>query len=158
MKNKIISAILCGAMIVGATVSATSCSGKNDKKGGNGEISVMLLEKGLGKDFLNDVADDFYDNTGILVNIDSDPSLDEKVKQDMDADDAQDDIYMVGATYDWVKWAANGTIEDLTDLCDEEYSDGSTINTKIASSIRNLGNIGDHRFIFHFSYFPTFIV
>ena len=89
MKNKIISAILCGAMIVGATVSATSCSGKNDKKGGNGEISVMLLEKGLGKDFLNDVADDFYDNTGILVNIDSDPSLDENVKQDMDYDDAQ---------------------------------------------------------------------
>lgn len=158
MKNKIISAILCGAIIVGATVSATSCSGKNDKKGENGEISVMLLEKGLGKDFLNDVADDFYDNTGILVNIDSDPSLDEKVKQDMDADDAQDDIYMVGATYDWVKWAANGTIEDLTDLCDEEYSDGSTINTKIASSIRNLGKIGDHRFIVQFSYCPTGIV
>ncbi len=154
MKTKIIAGILSAALLF-ATVSAC---GKGNKKGENGEINVMLLEKGLGTNFLNDVADAFYDKTGITVNIDGDPKLDDKVKNDMDSDDAQDDLYMVGLTYDWIKWADKGSIEDLTDLCGEEYEDGSTINSKIAAPIRNLGKIGDHRFIVQFPYCPTGIV
>ena len=131
---------------------------KNPNVPDNGTITVMLLEKGLGKDFLNDVRDDFYNETGITVEVYGDPNIDENIKNMMLTGDAPDDIYLTGLTYDWINWVNSGNIEDLSDLCNEKYDDGKTINDKIASEIRNLGKIGDHRFIIQLSYCPTGIV
>lgn len=65
---------------------------------------------------------------------------------------------MTCLTYDWIDWVAADTIEDLTTLCDEKYDNGLSINDKIADSIKDLGKIGDHRYIIQFTYCPTGIV
>ena len=163
MKNKkIISSAL--ALL---TVFALASCGNNDNGGNgsgsnrpnvgdNGTINVMLLDTGIGTDFLNEVADDFYNETGITVRVNSDSLIDEDLKNSMTLEDGvDDDIYMSGLTYNWIDWVNADTIEDLTDLCNEEYDDGSTINGKIAPAIRDLGKIGDHRFIIQFTYCPT---
>ena len=163
MKNKkIISSAL--ALL---TVFALASCGNNDiggngsgsnrpNVGDNGTINVMLLDTGIGTDFLNEVADDFYNETGITVRVNSDSLIDEDLKNSMTLEDGvDDDIYMSGLTYNWIDWVNADTIEDLTDLCNEEYDDGSTINGKIAPAIRDLGKIGDHRFIIQFTYCPT---
>ncbi len=156
--KKIAATVLCGATVF----ALAACGGDKDKDshnaGDNGEINVMLLDTGIGTTFLDDIADEFYNQTGITVNISSDPLLDDDLAQSMRTGVATDDLYMSGLTYGWVDWVASDTIEDLTDLCNEEYADGSTINGRIASPIRDLGKIGDHRFIIQFTYCPTGIV
>ena len=160
--KKIISSVLALS-----TVFALASCGNNDiggngsgsnrpNVGDNGTINVMLLDTGIGTDFLNEVADDFYNETGITVRVNSDSLIDEDLKNSMTLEDGvDDDIYMSGLTYNWIDWVNADTIEDLTDLCNEEYDDGSTINGKIAPAIRDLGKIGDHRFIIQFTYCPT---
>ena len=163
MKNlfkKLAATVACVTTIFTLAACGGKDSGgsKNPNVPDNGTITVMLLEKGLGKDFLNDVRDDFYNETGITVEVYGDPNIDENIKNMMLTGDAPDDIYLTGLTYDWINWVNSGNIEDLTDLCNEKYDDGKTINDKIASEIRNLGKIGDHRFIIQLSYCPTGIV
>lgn len=159
MKSKrIISSVLA----VLAMFALASC-GKQDSGNGsnrpnvgdNGTITVMLLDTGIGTDFLDEVADDFYNEMGITVKVSNDSLIDEDLKNSMIIEDGvSDDIYMSGLTYNWIDWVNADTIEDLTDLCNEEYDDGSTINGKIAPAIRDLGKIGDHRFIIQFTYCP----
>ncbi len=163
MKNlfkKLAATIACVTTIFTLAACGGKDSGgsKNPNVPDNGTITVMLLEKGLGKDFLNDVRDDFYNETGITVEVYGDPNIDENIKNMMLTGDAPDDIYLTGLTYDWINWVNSGNIEDLTDLCNEKYDDGKTINDKIAPEIRNLGKIGDHRFIIQLPYCPTGIV
>lgn len=148
--------ILALILALSTLLMCVACT--STKKGANGEVNVMLLETGIGSDFLKELADQFYDETGIVVNVNSDPLIDEDLANSMITGDAQDDIYMSGATYNWIDWVVADTIEDLTDLCNETYDDGSTINSKIKSEIRNLGKIGDHRFIIQLTYCPTGIV
>lgn len=163
MKNK---KIISSALALSTVFALASCeysdiggngSGSNRPNvGDNGTINVMLLDTGIGTDFLNEVADDFYNETGITVRVNSDSLIDEDLKNSMTLEDGvDDDIYMSGLTYNWIDWVNADTIEDLTDLCNEEYDDGSTINGKIAPAIRDLGKIGDHRFIIQFTYCPT---
>ena len=149
--------ILALALAAVSAVSLVGCGG-GGTSGENGEINVMLLQCGLGEDFVKNLADDFYNETGINVNVYSDRLLDSDLKNSMANNDAQDDIYMSGSTYDWLNWVVADTIEDLTDLCNEPYADGSTINGKIAEPIKNLGKIGDHRYIIQVAYCPTGIV
>ena len=129
MKNKrIISAVLAAS----ALFTLAACGGGNGSAGGstkpgvkdNGTINVMLLETGIGTDFLNEVADDFYNETGITVKVNSDTLIDEDLKNSMTLEGGvDDDIYMSGLTYNWIDWVNADTIEDLTDLCNEEYED-----------------------------------
>lgn len=155
MKKRILATVLAAV----STISLAGCGGVgNNNVGENGEVNVMLLKCGLGEDFVKNLTDDFYNETGITVNVFSDKLLDEDLSSSMPNNEAQDDIYMSGNTYDWLNWVVSDTIEELTDLCNEPYADGSTINGKIAEPIRDLGKIGDHRYIIQVSYCPTGIV
>ena len=163
LKNKMVASVLalsavCALASCGDSGNSGNGESKRPSAGDNGEVKVMLLDTGIGADFLNDVADEFYNETGISVRIDSDPLLDDDLKNTMSTGDATEDLYMSGLTYEWINWVSSDTIEDLTDLCNEEYADGSTINGNIASAIRDLGKIGDHRFIIQYTYCPTGIV
>lgn len=152
MKKRILATVLAAV----SAISFAGCGGNS--VGENGEVNVMLLQCGLGEEFIKNLADDFYNETGITVNVVSDKLLDTDLSSSMPNNEAQDDIYMSGNTYDWLNWVVTDTIEDLTDLCNEPYADGSTINGKIAEPIRDLGKIGDHRYIIQVSYCPTGIV
>ena len=96
MKDKrIISAVLAAS----ALFTLAACGGGNGSAGGstkpgvkdNGTINVMLLETGIGTDFLNEVADDFYNETGITVKVNSDTLIDEDLKNSMTLEDGVDD-------------------------------------------------------------------
>ena len=122
-----IKRIISSVLALSAVFALASCgntdnggNGSNSNRpnvGDNGTINVMLLETGIGTDFLNDVADDFYNETGITVKVNSDSLIDEDLKNSMTLEDGvDDDIYMSGLTYNWIDWVNADTIEDLTDL------------------------------------------
>lgn len=155
MKKRILATVLAAV----SAFTLAGCGGNSDHKTGeNGEVNIMLLKCGIGEEFIKVLTDDFYDETGIAVNVYSDALLDQSIGDQVKNGTTDQDIYMVNGTYSWVEWAYMDKIVDLTDLCNEAYDDGSTINGNIKESIRDLGMIGDHRFIIQVSYCPTGIV
>ena len=121
MKNKkIISSVLALSTVFALASCSNSDIGGNGSGsnrpnvGDNGTINVMLLDTGIGTDFLNEVADDFYNETGITVRVNSDSLIDEDLKNSMTLEDGvDDDIYMSGLTYNWIDWVNADTYRPL---------------------------------------------
>ncbi len=160
MKKRFLATVLAAV----SALSLAGCGGgggtNSEKKiGDGGEVNIMLTKVGIGEEFIKALTDDFYDETGIVVNVDSDALLDQSIGDLVKNNMTSQDIYMTNSTYGWLEWAYLDKIVDLTDLCNDEIEgEGSTINSKIKQSIRDLGVIGDHRFIIQVSYCPTGIV
>ena len=80
------------------------------------EVKITAIGKGLGDEWLKQVAEDYTHETGIPVTVyPVDPNLADNMTEKMAGSSAMDDIYF---TYnsDWIKWAATGKMADLTDL------------------------------------------
>lgn len=141
-------------------LSFAACGGGENSGNTDGKtINVMLLETGIGTEWIEQIRDEYYNETGVTVNVESDPLLEDYLTQAMGMDGEVDaDLYMSGQTYEWTNWAYSGVIEDLSDVFRSEYVDGSTMESNLPTDLKTLGKIGTHRYVAQFTYAPTGIV
>lgn len=120
--------IIAGLLTLGLVVSSVGCGG-----GGKGaheltgeSISVVVQTNGLGTDWIEDVAERYTYDTGIVVNVQFDALLNSNLFTILSTDVMEcADVYF-GQTGDWADWLKNDLIVDLTDIYTDS-SDGESL-------------------------------
>ncbi len=120
--------IIASLLTLGLVVSSVGCGG-----GGKGaheltgeSISVVVQTNGLGTDWIEDVAEQYTYDTGIVVNVQFDALLNSNLFTILSTDVMEcADVYF-GQTGDWADWLKNDLIVDLTDIYTDS-SDGESL-------------------------------
>ena len=147
------------AIFVAILLMATSLVACKKKKKDADKITITLIETGIGVEWIEQIRDDYFNETGIEVEVNSDPLLSDYLINAMALDgEVDDDIYMTGLTYEWINWVYNDRIVDLTSTFKQTYSDGSSMESRLPEALKDLGKVGEHRYVAQFTYAPTGIV
>ncbi len=147
------------AALVLAVIMSCLCFTACDVLGGgnkkrDGEIYVTIAEAGIGVKWLETLALDYEEETGVVVNIYADPNLDSSIVQNMSIQKNLDDLYMTWNTYDWVKWSAQGKVAEITDIFEEEDDNGECLEERMLDEVRSHGIWDEKRYIAPFMYPP----
>lgn len=131
------------------SVCACSNGNKKDSASVGEDVYVKIVDAGLSKEWLDDVASAYYEETGITVHVSAESGLAAKVLTDMNTPGSEkDDMYFVGQNMEkWIQWTRNGLIESLDDvLSSDKY--GTPANSRIVdSAILEMGKIGEHNYL-----------
>lgn len=146
--KKIIVLIMSALLIF----SLTACGGS---KRNSEEVFVTIGESGLGSTWITHLAEEFEKKEGIKVNVYVDPQSDSSLVENIKLGKNLDDLYMSSNTFDWMRWANNGDIVDLTELFQETDSTGVKLEDKVMDGVRKLGIFNGKRYIAPALYSPT---
>ncbi len=155
---------MCAVM----ALSFTACGNKDDSSSsvnGLGEwtrmtensddVSVTIVNAGIGKEWINNMAQAYEDDTGVKVKVSfaDDSAIISHFATDRSS--VYSDLYLTYATFNWTKWAATGKLYNLDELCSFDYSDGTDINDNMYEIFDNYGKFNDSRYILQYTYSPT---
>lgn len=130
------------------------CGGTSSRSGD--DVYVTVLDAGFGKKWLEDIAEDYYIETGIKVDVVADPNLISSLSENMKLGDHLDDLYFTFNS-EYYSWCKQGKMADLTELF-EESADGETIALKDKFKddlVGELGMVDGKRYMINFSYSAT---
>lgn len=124
------------------------------------EIKITVIGKGLGDNWLREVAEDYTHETGNPVKIyPSDPNLISTLTEKMSGNSAMDDIYFTWNS-DWYKWAVKGKMADLSSVfSDVNPSTGKSLNESFVDpELKQFGVYKNARYCTPLIYPPTGLV
>lgn len=132
MKKRLIALILTAALVVLSVAALAACGPKNSET----ELNVVCLNKGYGKEWIEDIAAKFEaDHPGYTVNLQATASASTLISRNITSRNNVDDVYIsVGA--DWLKYARQGLFANLDDIMNDEI-DGVTLKNKVSSEYQN---------------------
>lgn len=109
------------------------------------DVYVTVIDAGMGSQWIQDLADAYYEETGITVECSADPDLITSVETKMGTSAEKDDIYFVTeAQKSWNKWTNRGMIASIDDvLASDKY--GVPANERaVDSTVLELGKYGEN--------------
>lgn len=154
--KKLFSIFLAGVLGLAVFVM-TGCGEK--RGGGDGEVGedvyVTVVDAGFGSQWMEDLADAYYELTGITVHVASDPSLVTGVETKMGQDVEKDDIYFVAqGVRNWLKWSAQGLIEPLDDVLASDKYGTPAMDRYYGNdaTLKKIGKFGDTHYMLPYIY------
>ena len=155
--KKLLSIFFAG--ILGVTAFAMAgCQGSRGP-GGGGEIGedvyITVVDAGFGSKWMEDIADAYYEETGITVNVASDPSLVTGVETKMGQNVEKDDIYFVAqGISNWLKWSSQGLMEPLDGvLTSDTYGTPAAERYRAGDdTLDQIGKFGDTQYMLPYIY------
>lgn len=158
--------LVCLLSVVLIFASFTGCTTKSkvEKKDGvdytfNGHeigetVYVKVLDAGFGEDWIKALADAYYEETGIIVDTSSDPSLTTSSETKMNQSGSEkEDIYWVAqGQSNWLDWVNTNKIASLDDvLSSTKYGTAATTRTG-DDMVLQLGKYGDSVYLVPYVY------
>ena len=155
--KKLLSILFAGVLGVAALAMA-GCQGSRGP-GGGGEIGedvyVTVIDAGFGSGWMEDLADAYYELTGVTVHVASDPSLVAGVETKMGQNVEKDDIYFVAqGVRNWRKWSSQGLMEPLDSvLTSDKYGTPAIERYKNDdATLKKIGKFGDTQYMLPYIY------
>ena len=155
--KKLLCAMLCAVL----TLTFVACDWDNGNGGGGnggntpgGDVYVKIIDKGLGSQWLIDIASAYYEETGIKVHISADPDLVSNIINIMgNSGSDKEDLYFFGhAMGTYVKWIRSGALESIDDvLSSTKY--GTSAKSRVADeSILEMGTYNGKSYLTSYVY------
>lgn len=126
-----ISACLLGTM--------AACGGG----GGQDQLNIVALGAGYGREWLDDIAARYTEETGVKVNLTAEYSVNSLISSHLASSKNTDDLY-IATDSGWKAYAAQGKFLDLKDFVEEQV-DGVAIKDKIADEYKDSIRYTDHK-------------
>lgn len=155
--KKLLSIFFAGVLGVTAFAMA-GCQGSRGPGGGGeaGEdVYVTVIDAGFGAGWMEDLADAYYEQTGVTVHVASDPSLVSGVETKMGQNVEKDDIYFVAqGVRNWLKWSAQGLIEPLDEVLTSDKYGTPAIERYYGNdaTLKKIGKFGNTQYMLPYIY------
>ncbi len=136
-----LSVVLCFAFVA-CNGGSDGNSGKNSGNTPSGEaVSVKVVGKGFGKEWMENIASAYYEETGTQVYVSEDPDLTSNLLTLMNNKGSEkEDIYFVGHSVDqFIKWIRQGSIESIDDVLASDKYGPSAKSRVIDQNILGMG-------------------
>lgn len=126
---------LCGmsAMAGVSLLALASCGGGNDSKIVEGELRICVYDGGYGTEWIETIAADYQEKTGIVVTPEVDSTILDRMEDQLE-NVSDYDIYM-SHDINWQNFAARGLLANLDDLYTREVEGtGQTFEQRVIDS------------------------
>ena len=157
--KKFLCALLCAVLCL----TFVGCgSGNNSGKSSGGDsgapigddVYVKIVDKGLGSEWLENIASAYYEETGIKVHVSTDPDLVANMLTLMNNPGSEkEDIYFLGHTMNnFIKWIRNGAIESIDDVLSSEKYGTSATSRAVDKNIVEMGQYNGKSYLTSYVY------
>ena len=156
--KKILSLVLAVALLLGLTACGKNNKESSESSGGGAkggdDVYVSVIGRGYGSEWMSELAESYERETGIKVYVNDDPNLMSSLTQKMEINRNLDDLYFTWNN-EWVTWALQDKMEDLTSMFSEKV-DGVSINDRLRDDdMRALGSYEGSKYCAPLPYSPT---
>lgn len=161
--KKFLSALLCAVLCL--TFVGCGGTGNNSDKTSTGgssgnttpvgdDVYVKIVDKGLGSEWLENIASAYYEETGVRVHVSADPDLVANMLTLMNNPGSEkEDLYFLGHTMNnFVKWIRKGAIESIDDVLSSEKYGTSAASRAVDNNIVEMGQYNGKSYLTSYVY------